>query len=188
MRGSGKTDDLKSWFGKSKIVDDEGEPLVAYKAMEGDVPHMADVTRHDARRPRGKREQIGSAAKDVQFARSTSSPRTRSISGKAEHRDWLVKEMTKPKNVEKFNEQMGEDHGHYYPANEIEAGIEEGPIRRTEMPVVFDLIKARGHDGIYMVEQGGEHEDAEPRRLLAVTDPNQEVALSDVPVRSDRLR
>lgn len=167
-----ETPAFKKWFGASKVTDENGKPLVAYKAMAGDVPHIhpdtemthvalnPDIAKAFAGNERPVRKVYVKAEKPFDF-------REESDLG------WLLKEMAKPKNVKEFNRQtkavMGPDYEHEASKGEIAAGIEDGAYQMFEIPMVRDLIKARGYDGIYMVEEG--QSTRQPN--LAVFDPSQ---------------
>jgi hypothetical protein len=169
-KSTGNGGGLGKWFGKSEVADAEGRPRVVYKAMRGDTPHMNDGLTHVALR-REVAEAFAEKGKPV-----------RRVYVKAENpfdyrddadRGWLIKEMSKKKNIDLFNKQtnemMGPDYDWTADADYIAAGIEDGEYPVFEIPMVVDLIKRRGYDGIYMAESGEGHR--EPN--LAVFDPGQ---------------
>lgn len=178
---SPKSPEFKRWFGASKIVDDDGQPLVAYKAMEGNIPHIQpesgtgmthvsfdpDVAGHFGR-PGGDgvREVYVKADNPFDYRKPADLA-------------WISREMSKPANVRLFNKQTKEIMGDHYDfdhdARDIRAGLEDGAYQKYEVPIVRNLIKLRGHDGIYMTEdfQGDGRPNLgvfKPEQLKSATD------------------
>ena len=147
---------FKKWFGKSKVVDEDGRPRIAYKAMQGDTAHIQpDTGMTHVALEREVAEGFAGEGRPVQEV-YVKAEKPFDFRNEAD-RGWLMKEMAKPKNVALFNKQtkemIGPDYDHEADKGEIGAGIEDGAYQIFEIPMVRDLIKARGHDGIYMVEQ-----------------------------------
>lgn len=162
--------DFKKWFGSSKITDEDGKPRLVYKAMMGETPHMVDGVTHVALRRDGAQlfSQKDKPVREVYVK----SDKPFDFRNEAD-RDWLIKQMEKPKNVSLFNKQtkeiMGPDYDHVATKREIAGGIEDGAYQIFEVPIAKDLIKSKGYDSIYIVEEG--ESSLEPN--LAVFDPGQ---------------
>ena len=152
-----QTPEFKRWFGKSKVVDAEGRPLVVYKAMQGFTPHMmtnTGMTHVATVYQEAERWQAqGRPVQDV-YVRATKPFDFRVSADLA----WLTNEMRKPANVAAFNKQtkelMGIDYSHVADARYIRGSLEIGAYQTYEIPVVSSLIKNRGYDAIYMIEEG----------------------------------
>lgn len=160
---AGAGDDLtnseafKRWFGGSKVVDESGRPRIAYKAMEGDVARIHPDT------------GMTHVSLDLYIAEQFSNGRpVREVYVRSENPfdfrnredlGWLTNEMVKKKNLALFNKQtkalMGDHYDHEVDAAQMRGALSDGAYQMYEIPVVVDLIKARGHDGIYMAEDDG---------------------------------
>lgn len=157
------------WFGDSKWVDEEGRPRVAYKAMRGDVPNMQDGTGLTFIAP-----DEGSAARWSGPHRPVRAVYVKMTNPwdfrvKAD-RKWLSKAMSSPAKVEQFNRQTERimsggvfdkamaDAELTYLSSETAAdladSIEMGYYQTLEIPVVTETIKRRGHDAIFVSEDG----------------------------------
>ena len=75
--------------------------------------------------------------------------------------EWLVKEMTTPENVAEYNRQtkemMGAGYDYEVTDRELAGALEDGAYQAYEIPLVSNLIKSRGYDGIYLVEEGEQY-------------------------------
>jgi len=169
-----ETPAFKEWFGDSKIVDGDGNPLVVYKAMQGDTPNMQAQTglTHVAL-DRSTAEQFATNGRPVRsvYVRA-SNPFDFRVSA---HIAWLISKIT-PAVVRDYNAQMreimGADYEHVETRRSLIALLEDGSYGAYETPVISSLIKANGYDAIYMTES------ADPRINLAVFDPGQ-IRLAD---------
>jgi len=81
--------------------------------------------------------------------------------------------MGRPNNVAAYNRDtqriMGPGYTHEADADYIRAGLGEGAYQAYETPAVSNLIRSRGHDAIYTLEDF--QNAAKPN--LAVFDPKQ---------------
>lgn len=171
VKKSESVGDLKKWFGSSKITDESGRPRVTYKAMQGDDPHLADTGMTHVALDPDVAKGFSNADRPVRRV-YVKSDKPFDFRSEADLR-WLVREMRKPKNVAAFNKDtktiMGPDYDHEADADYIAAGLEDGAYQSYEIPAVYNLIKSKGYDGIYMVEQSEQFR--EPN--LAVFSPDQ---------------
>lgn len=161
---------FRNWFGASKIVDDAGAPRVAYKSMQGDTPNLqADTGLTHVALDRGVAEQF-SQGRNVQevYVKSEKPFDYRNPDDLA----WLLREMQKPENVAAYNRDtkriMGEHYDYEHGPRDIAAALEEGAYQAYEVPAVSSLIKRKGYDGIYMIE---DFQRGSPN--LAVFSPSQ---------------
>lgn len=144
------------WMGNSAVLDEEGRPIVLHKGMEGDVPRINETTgmthasTSDAIADqfsggRGRKALYASVAKPFDFRNP-------------EDTEWLVDAMLQPENLAEFNRQthviMGPGYTYEVEADEMRGAIEEGAYQVYEVGLVSNMIRARGYDGIYMLEEG----------------------------------
>ena len=174
-----KNRNLAKWFGNSKIVDDSGQPLIAYKAMQGVTPHIhpdSGMT-HVALDP------------DVAQGFANGDKIVHQVYVKSEnpfdfrnpnHVNWISNEIKRnPHILKQFNKQtqqiMGPDYNYEANLGYLLHGIHSGAYQTYEVPVISNMIKNKGHDGIYMVEEGEQHKAPN----LAVFHPHQIKSATD---------
>jgi len=164
---------LAKWFGNSKIVDEHGQPLIAYKAMQGTVPHVhpdSGMT-HVALDPNVAKSFSGKDKPVHQVYIKSENPFD---FRNPDHVNWISNEIKKnPYILKQFNKQtkqmMGPDYEHEADLGYLLHGIHAGAYQAYEVPVISNLIRNKGHDGIYMVEEGENYRAPN----LAVFHPHQ---------------
>ncbi|MCP4437127.1 MAG: hypothetical protein GY812_16715 [Actinomycetia bacterium] len=192
---------FRRWFGESKVVDEEGEPAVYWKAMIGEVPHVGvdGVELTFASSSRDVAENFASingegwASPGASGAPPGVDVRPRAIQQVYVHaekpfdfrnatdREWLIREMSTPEAVAAYNAETRSYGDKYaYQARDIQAGIEEGTYQVLEMKYVIDLIRDRGYDAIYVRESAGTPIN------IGVFNPNQFKSVDNVGTWSGR--
>ena len=177
-----RTDEFKSWFGdwennpntSSKIVDENGEPMVYYKSMDSDEPFFGSANDYYY--------GITVVSPDYDVARGFQSKKGKTYSGFIKsynpfdfripaHKDWLIKKISNNKYAKLYTNTMNElgSAGYEYTPEELEYYVEEGAYSLLEWDVVYNMIKDKGYDSFYVMEDIGS--DKEPN--LVLFDKNQ---------------
>ena len=165
---------FKKWFGKSKVVDEEGNPQVVYKSMEGKTPHMeaddggAGVT-YVSQTWEGARQFAYDRPVREVFVKMETPFDFRNES----HQNKLMT-FLKKKGLESWNEELKRILGTDYEMNwgDIEYGLEYGLYQTMEMPTIRKWIRENGFDGFFLMEdEAGVTGQQSPN--IAVFEPTQ---------------
>lgn len=177
-----RTDEFKNWFGdweknpnnSSKIVDENGEPMVYYKSMDSIEPFFGAANNYyygitvvsplyDV--AKGFQSKIG---KTYSIFVKSNNPFDFRIS---KHKNFLIKKVANDKYAKLYTTIMKDLGGadYEYTPEELEYYIEEGAYSLLEWIEVYNIIRKNGYDSFYVME------DIESGMLpnLALFDKNQ---------------
>lgn len=160
-----RTDEFKSWFGdwenksnnSSKIVDENGEPMIYYKSMDSVEPFFGIINDYYYG------ITVVSPDYDVAKGFKTKKGKTYSTFIKSfdpfdfrikEHKDWLIKKISNNKYARLYTKTMNKlgSAGYEYTPEDLEYYIEEGAYSLLEWDVVYNMIKEKGYDSFYVME------------------------------------
>ncbi len=163
-----RTDEFKKWFGdwlndpvnSSKIVDENGEPMVYYKSLCDDTVFFGDSNNYHY--------GITCAAPTYDVAKGFGikkpKTKTKSIFIKSikpfdfripEHKNWLIGEIANDKYAKLYTDFMiniGGNPGYEYTKEDLEYYIETGGYSILEWKIVYNKIKEKNFDSFYMME------------------------------------
>jgi hypothetical protein len=167
-----RSEEFKAWFGdwenhpnnSSKIVDENGEPMIYYKSMEGGEPFFGTAN--------GYYYGITVVSPDYEVARGfkTKGGKTYSAFIKSfnpfdfripSHRDWLIGKVASDEYARLYTKAMDElgSAGYEYAPEDLEHYIEEGAYAFLEWDVVYNMIREKGYDSFYVMEDIGSGEE-----------------------------
>lgn len=160
-----RTDEFKSWFGdwenntnnSSKIVDENGEPMIYYKSMDSSEPFFGfnngyyyGIT-------------VVSSNYDVAKGFKSKKGKTYSIFIKSynpfdfritKHKDWLINKISNDRYAGLYTKVMNDlgSARYEYKPEDLEYYVEEGAYSLLEWDVVYNMIKSKGYDSFYVME------------------------------------
>ncbi|MFZ4600057.1 MAG: hypothetical protein ACOYNN_15570, partial [Terrimicrobiaceae bacterium] len=159
--GQRKTDtpQFRAWFENSKIVDENGNPLVAYRAMQGRTVLMggdaglafaaldeANVQQWTEGGTRPVRKVYVSAQNPFDFR-------------DPDMQDLLADMVIQPKFVEEYNRRLRESGaGDSWQATpeDLEYQARVGAWQLLETPMVVEILRREGYDAMFVVEDEGQ--------------------------------
>ena len=163
-----RTEEFKKWFGDwennqssaSKIVDENGEPMIYFKSMDepnaffgvaNNYYYGITVVSPSYDVAKGFQSKIG---KTYNIFINSRKPFDFRISS---HKNWLIKKIANNKYADLYTKIMNDmgSAGYNYTIEDLEYYIEEGAYSLLEWDVVYNMIKEKGYDSFYVMEDIG---------------------------------